>query len=168
MNSPHRTGTAESVSIFIGLEGLIRNKWAVVLIIVLRLPCSSFGEAERTTDTCWQAGVVELTAAQTKAQLRYAAPINGPALWRQMRIENAILVFKIRTDENGSVDCVRVISGHPIMFAAVIDSLRNWKFQPKYVDRRRRRIYGTLIVSTSCCTRGMEAKVLDREPSQRK
>jgi len=92
-------------------------------------------------------------------------------MWRQMRVENAVLVFKIRTDENGNVACVRVISGHPIMLAAAIESLKNWKFQPKKINGRGVLFYGTLVVQTSCCKpgkRGLEAKVLDREPPQRK
>jgi len=149
----------------------MRKVWAAVPIFVLAFPNWGFGQAAGTTDTCWQAGVVELTAAQTKAQLRYIAPTNGPALWRQMRIENAILVFKIRTNENGDVECVRAISGHPIMIASVIQSLKNWKFQPKKVDERRRPIYGTLVVQTSCCKpgeRGLQLKVLNKEPPQTK
>ena len=149
----------------------MRNAWAAVPMLILTLPCWALGQQENTAETCWQAGVVQLTVAQTKAQLRYAAPINGPALWRQMRIENAVLVFKIRTDENGDVVCVRAIFGHPIMIASVIGSLKDWKFQPRKVGGRRRPIYGTLVVQTSCCKpgkRGLEVKVLNEEPPQAK
>ena len=99
----------------------MRKDWVTVPIFILTFPQLGFGQADETTETCWQAGVVELTAAQTKAQLRYTARINGPALWRQMRIGNAVLVFKLRTAENGDVVCVRAISEHPI-----IVRFRNW------------------------------------------
>jgi len=148
----------------------MRKTWAALPIFMLTFPFWAFGQAENTPETpetCWQTGVVQLTAAQTKAQLRYTAPINGPALWRQMRIGNAVLVFKIRTNENGDVECVRAISGHPIMIASVIGSLKNWKFRPKKINGRRCPIYGTLVLQTSCCKAsktGLEVKVLNDEP----
>jgi hypothetical protein len=147
----------------------MRKAWSAVPILALTFSYCGFGQTQDTPETCWQAGDVQLTATQTKAQLRYAAPIDGPALWRQMRIGNAVLVFRIRTNENGNVECVRAISGHPIMIASVIGSLKNWKFRPKKVNGRRFPMYGTLVVQTSCCKpgkRGLEVKVLDKEPPQ--
>jgi hypothetical protein len=88
-----------------------------------------------------------------------------------MRIGNAVLVFKIRTDEDGDVVCVRVISGHPIMIASVTRSLMDWKFHPKKVGGRRRPIYGTLVVQASCCkegVQGLEVKALSEESPQTK
>jgi hypothetical protein len=144
---------------------------AALPMVALTFSYCGFGQTEDKSETCWQDGVVELTAAQTKAQLRYIAPISGPALWRQMRIGNAVLVFKIRTNENGDVECVRAILGHPILIGSVIGSLKDWKFRPKKVNGRRVPVYGTLVVQTSCCTpgkRGLEAKVLKDEPPQTK
>ena len=151
-----------------GWKVQMRKDWAAVPIFVLSFPYWSFGQAESTTDTCWQAGVIQLTAAQTKAQLQYAAPINAPALWLQMRIENAVLVFKIRTGENGDLVCARAISGHPMMIPTVIESLKDWKFRPKRIGGRRRPVYGTLVVQISCCNPGLKSKVLDEEPPQAK
>lgn len=85
-----------------------------------------------------------------------------------MRIENAVVVFKIRTDEDGNIGCLRVVSGHPIIIAAALESVKTWKFHPKKVDGQRHPIYGTLVLRISCCKRGMESKILDDTPPQRK
>jgi hypothetical protein len=84
-----------------------------------------------------------------------------------MRITNAILVFKIRTDEDGNIACIRVISGHPIIVAGAIESLKTWKFHPRKVGGRRQPVFGTLVLRVSCTERGLQSKVLNEEPPPR-
>jgi hypothetical protein len=142
------------------------------VIAMLFLPNSVFGQVENpqnhtSADCCWQAGAVQLSAAQMKARLRHALPISSPLLWSSMRITNAVLVFKIGTDEGGNMTCIRAISGHPIIMAAAIQSIRKWKFRPTTIGRQRQPIVGTLILSVSAAKRGIEAIVLKEVPPQR-
>jgi len=140
---------------------------AAIRMFILLLPIWVFGQTDNPPDTCWQAEAVQLSAAQTKSLLRYTTPVNSPLLWNSMRMTNAILVFKIRTDEDGNIACLRVVSGHPIIIAGAIESVKNWKFRPKKVDGQGRSIYGTLVLRISCCKQGIESKVLNEVPPQR-
>jgi hypothetical protein len=104
-----------------------------------------------------------------KALLRHTDPILSPLLWNSMwnsmRITNAVLVFKVSTDQDGNVVCIRAISGHPIIIGAAIQSIKTWKFQPTTVGRRRQPTVGTLILAVSATGRGIETKVLREEPT---
>src|ERR1700719_690451 len=125
------------------------NAYAAITLFML-LPHSGFGQIENP-DTCWQDGAVQLSAAQMKASLHHTTPMKSPLLWNSMRITNAILVFKIRADQDGNIACLRAISGHPIILAGAIESLKNWKLRTNKVDGQRRPIYGTLVLRVSCC-----------------
>jgi hypothetical protein len=103
-----------------------------------------------------------------KAQLRYIAAIQSPLLWSSMRIQNALVVFKARTDREGNIACLHAMSGHPIIIAVAMDSLKLWKFRPKRVNGQPRPIYGTLVLRISCCKRGLESKLVNNVPPQPK
>ncbi len=144
------------------------------LIAILILPASVFGQMQKSpnqtsADDCSQPSAVQLSAAQMKALLRHTDPISSPLLWNStwnsMRITNAVLVFKVSTDQDGNVVCVRAISGHPIIIGAAIQSIKTWKFQPTTVGRRRQPTVGTLILAVSATGRGIETKVLREEPT---
>jgi hypothetical protein len=86
---------------------------------------------------CSQAAAVQLSAAQTKARLRQRSPISSPLLYRSMRITNAVLFFKVVIDPDGNVVCIRVVSGHPLVVGAAIESIKTWKFLPTKVQGQR-------------------------------
>jgi TonB family protein len=44
------------------------------------------------------------------------------------------VVVAISVDPNGTVTCVQVVSGHPLIVGVTIDSIRKWKFRP-YVSK---------------------------------
>jgi hypothetical protein len=145
---------------------------AVFLSCVLSVPPGAFGQAganprnQPSTDNCWQAGAVELSAAQTKARLRHVNPISPPLLYRGMRFTNAVLSFKLGTDIDGNVICIRMISGHPIIIGAAIESIKTWKFRPPKVKGQLQAIFGTLVVSVSGTEHGLKTKVLNAEPQK--
>jgi hypothetical protein len=85
----------------------MHRAYSALVIAILFLPNSVFGQIDNpqnhiSADSCWQAGAVQLSAAQMKARLRHARPISSSLLWSSMRITNAVLVFKIGTDEGGN------------------------------------------------------------------
>lgn len=85
-----------------------------------------------------------------------------------MRIQNAVLVFRVRSNENGDMECVHAESGHPIILAAAIESVRSWKFRPKKVNGELCAIYGTIVLRISCCRKGLKSEILDRIPTEQK
>jgi len=142
------------------------TKAYAAIILFMLLPNWAFGQIENPPDMCRQDGAVQLSAAQTKASLRHATPIKSPLLWSSMRITDAVLVFKVRSDQDGNIACIRAISGHPIILAGAIESLKSWKFRPNKVDGQRRPIYGTIVLGVSCCKHGIESKVLSEAPQE--
>ena len=75
---------------------------AVFVGYILIAPPSVFGQAganppeQAPIDNCWEAGAVELSAAQTKARLRHMTPLSSPMLPHLMRITNAVLSVILR------------------------------------------------------------------------
>ena len=47
------------------------------------------------------------------------------------------MVLSIAVDADGEVTCVAYVSGHPLLIAVAIDSVKRWKFQP-YVAKGRK------------------------------
>ena len=135
------------------------------LLAALILANGAFGP--KAADTCCQPGAVQLSATQTKARLRHTAPISSPLLSHSMRIGNAVLVFEIGSDPDGNISCIRVKSGHPILIAAAIESIKNWKLRPTTRGRQRRPVCGTLVVTVSLTRRGIRTRVLAAEPLRR-
>lgn len=118
-------------------------------------------------DHCWREGAVRQSAAQMKGRLRHMNSIASPLLYRTMRITDAVLSFELRADQGGNVDCIRAISGHPIIVGAAIESIRTWKFRPSKVRGQSRAIFGTLVLVVSGTERRLKTAVLKAEPRKR-
>jgi len=84
-----------------------------------------------------------------------------------MRIGNLVLVFKVGIEIDGSVSCIRVVSGHPIFVPAAMQSIKSWRFWPMTIGGQARPAAGRLVLSVYLTERGFETKVLDEEPPRR-
>jgi len=108
---------------------------------------------------CCPARDVRLSAGQMKARLRHTVPVQAPALGKDVRIKG-IVVFVIGIDVNGDVVCIRMVSGHPLLVAPAIDSVKHWKFQAGVQPT-----CGKLALALSTMKPEMDLKVLETEPS---
>jgi len=86
-----------------------------------------------------------IPSSKMPERIVYQAPVDAPALWRQARI-SGFVKLQIRTDESGAVECARLISGHPIIVSAVMESLKHWKFKPWSNAERSEPICGILLL----------------------
>jgi len=118
--------------------------------------------ADAPIDSCLQAGVVRLSAAQTKARLRHVTPVSPPGLYSYLRI-NTILSFNIGCDKLGNVICISTISGHPLVIPGAIQSVQKWKFRPTTLHGRRQGFVGNLIIKVSGTENGFKTEVLAAE-----
>ena len=109
-------------------------------------------------------GEAQLRARPSKIRLRHKTPVSSVLLYKSLRITNALLVFKIATDQDGNVTCIRTVSGHPLLLGVAIDSIRNWKFKPTVTSGRRRSILGTLVLALSTQLSRLRTRVLNSEP----
>lgn len=58
-----------------------------------------------------------------------------PALARQTRMQGTIVIDAI-IDEQGNVTEMKVVSGPPLLIHAAVDAVRQWKYQPTYLNEQ--------------------------------
>jgi hypothetical protein len=115
------------------MDVTIQTVWVVSLLLA---PTAVLGQVEynsqihESTESCGQTYQIKLSPAQTKARIRHMRPISSPLLYRSVRITNAVLSLNVGIDQDGAVSCIQVLSGHPIIIGAAIDSIKTWTFQP--------------------------------------
>jgi len=68
-----------------------------------------------------------LFAGRSDLHLTHAEPIIYPPLARQTRISGTV-VARVSVANDGKVDEVKILSGHPLLQQTVIDTLRKWTF----------------------------------------
>lgn len=96
-----------------------------------------------------------------KVRLRHTVPVQPPGLGKDVRIKG-IVVFVVGMDARGDVSCIRLVSGHPLLVAAAIDSVKQWKFQAEVQPT-----CGKLVLALSTLKPDLRLKVLETEPSSR-
>ena len=87
--------------------------------------------------------LLALCAGMTAWQPRFTTPPRlvhqvrpvYPPLARQARIQGTVK-FAVRVDEDGAVDEIRLISGHPFLVAAAMDAVRQYRYVPAYLGGR--------------------------------
>ena len=62
--------------------------------------------------------------------LTHAEPVLYPPLARQTRISGTV-VAKVSVANEGRVDKVEIVSGHPLLQQTVVDNLKKWTFSPQ-------------------------------------
>ena len=77
------------------------------------------------------------TAAQTEPRLITVNMPTYPPLARQARIEGVVkLTFALSASETNPTS-IEVVSGHPLLNAAAIESIKSWKFENPYAVERK-------------------------------
>jgi protein TonB len=64
--------------------------------------------------------------------LRQVKP-NYPPLARQARIQGQV-VLQALISKDGSIQNLRLVSGHPMLAPAAIDAVKQWKYKPYYLN----------------------------------
>jgi periplasmic protein TonB len=57
-----------------------------------------------------------------------------PPLARQARIQGAVLLQAI-IGKDGSIENLRLVSGHPMLAPAAIEAVRQWRYRPYTLNR---------------------------------
>ena len=125
----------------------------------------SFSRAWRTSTEsadCKQTGAVHLSPAQVKEHIVSMKTI----LCRMcdMARLDEVLRLSIGTDRNGNVACIGVLSGHPILIAPAIDSVKDWKFRPSTGKKQSHPIFGTLLLRIRWDSQVLQTAVLSEVP----
>lgn len=56
-----------------------------------------------------------------------------PVLARQTHISGTVIIEAV-LDESGNVVEMKVVSGHPLLLQAALDAVRQWKYEPTYLN----------------------------------
>ena len=87
---------------------------------------------------------VVATAAQSKAPVRVGGRVRRPqvirqitprypALARDAHISGEVVIDAV-LDEHGNVTEMKVLSGPPLFYSAALEALREWKYEPTYLN----------------------------------
>jgi TonB family protein len=76
-----------------------------------------------------------LFAGRPDLHLTHAEPLSYPPLARQTRISGTVVV-RVSVAGDGKVDHEEIVSGHPLLQQAVLDSVRRWTFSPQAGEPR--------------------------------
>ena len=73
-------------------------------------------------------------------------PPKYPSLAKQSRVQGTV-VLEATLREDGTVDAIRVVSGHPLLVHAAIDSVKQWRYEPTLLNGHPVAIVLTAIVT---------------------
>ena len=63
----------------------------------------------------------------------YTPPPNYPVIAKQTKIQGVVLIDAV-LDEKGQVVEANVVSGHPLLIQAALDTVREWRYEPTYLN----------------------------------
>lgn len=72
---------------------------------------------------------VRVSQGVTQGLLVHKVQPNYPPLARQARIQGAV-VLQAEISKNGTIENLRVISGHPMLAPAALDAVKQWRYKP--------------------------------------
>jgi len=98
------------------------------ILILFLLAFASLGLAQEAS----QAPVEVPSETQANYVVKKVAPVYPP-LARQARIQGTV-VLRLIISKTGDVAHLQLISGHPMLAPAVIEAVKQWKYQPYQVD----------------------------------
>jgi len=90
--------------------------------------------------------VVRVGANVTGANLISQVPPVYPELARQARIQG-VVVLEVEITKEGSVDNVRVLSGHPLLTQAALDAVKQWRYKPTLLNNEPVPVVTTVMVN---------------------
>jgi periplasmic protein TonB len=80
-------------------------------------------------------------------KLRYVAPVY-PRIALEARLEAVVILEAVIADD-GAVDAVKVLRGHPLLNQAAIDAVKQWQFTPTLLNGQPVPVVMTVTVSFS-------------------
>jgi protein TonB len=58
-----------------------------------------------------------------------------PVLARETHVQGQVRIDAV-LDEQGNVVEMKIVSGHPLLYQAALDALKQWKYEPTYLNDR--------------------------------
>ena len=92
--------------------------------------------------------MVRTSAGVQAGNLIYQVKPEYPALARIARVQG-VVVLEGEINEEGSVDAIRLISGHHLLTQAAIDAVSQWRYRPTLLSGAPVRVLTTITVTFS-------------------
>ena len=74
-----------------------------------------------------------------RSQLNCSQISSGVARpWEVKKGIQGTITLRVRVDESGNVEAVRVVFSIPLLDQAAIDAVKQWKFKPKIIKKKAR------------------------------
>jgi TonB family protein len=84
---------------------------------------------QKQVPNCCEPESEKLSQSKVKALVKQTEPIHAPCRADMLHISGTV-ALAISVDPQGNVACVQTVSGHALIIAVAIDSVRQWKFEP--------------------------------------
>ena len=108
---------------------------------------------------CCESESEKLSSHVVKALLQKTGPIDLPGTVDKLHIKGTV-VMELAVDDKGEVNCLRIISGDPLIIGTTIESVRQWKFRPRVLQGLKKGFCGRIAISYQVNEHGMKYKVI--------
>ena len=98
-------------------------------------PSSQSAGVERAASV-EQDRVVQLSAAAAAVSLLHRVEPDYPEEARQQQVQGAV-VLEVHIGQDGGVQEVKLVSGHPLLAQAAMDAVKQWRFKTRSVAERQ-------------------------------
>jgi len=143
------------VSIRGGVHMQFRFGWVFALTCLLLMT-----NEHESAPNCCESESERLSSHQVKSLLQKTEPIYPPGTVDNLHLIGTVVIV-VAVDANGEVNCVRIISGHPIITGGTIDSVRRWKFRPYVTRGVRKGFCGRIAISYQAREHGVRYRVIE-------
>ncbi len=134
---------------------LFRFGWVFALTCLLLT-----ANHQELAPNCCESESEKLLSHEVKALLQRTEPIYFPGTVDKLRIKGTV-VMALAVDDKGEVNCVQIISGHPLIIGTTIDSARRWKFRPYVVRGLRKGFCGRITIRYQASEHGVRYRVIE-------
>jgi protein TonB len=80
------------------------------------------------------------------AKLVHQVEPSYPLLAKQVRVQGSVVLHAI-VGRDGSIQSLQTISGHPMLVAAALDAVRQWRYKPTYLGGQPVEVETTITVN---------------------
>lgn len=85
-----------------------------------------------------------LSEKEVMARVKHRVPVETPGLFHGYR--KGTVKLEILINAEGQIQCARIVEGFPIAMQAVLDSLKEWRFDPYKVKWKPKAVLGMIAV----------------------
>lgn len=89
---------------------------------------------------------VRVSGGVTAGNLVYGPKPPYPPIAKTARVQGAVVLHAI-ISKNGGIENLQVVSGHPMLTAAAMEAVRQWKYKPYYLNGEPVEVDTTITVN---------------------